>query len=47
MVKSHLWGILNAIIHKATNAIAESFNATIQKIKARACYNEPICQYTV
>ena len=37
MVKSHLWGILNAIIHKATNAIAESFNATIQKIKARAC----------
>lgn len=37
MVKEHLWGILNAIMQKATNAIAESVNATIQKIKARAC----------
>lgn len=37
MVKEHLWGILNAIMHKVTNAIAESINATIQKIKARAC----------
>ncbi|GAB1456024.1 ISL3-like element ISEc53 family transposase [Spirochaetota bacterium] len=37
MVRSHLWGILNAIRLKATNAIAESINATIQKIKARAC----------
>lgn len=37
MVRKHLWGILNAIIHKATNAVAESINATIQKIKARAC----------
>ncbi len=37
MVRSHLWGILNAIMLKATNAIAESINATIQKIKARAC----------
>jgi transposase len=37
MVKTHLWGILNAIQLKATNAIAESVNATIQKIKARAC----------
>jgi transposase len=36
-VKAHLWGILNAIQLKATNAIAESVNATIQKIKARAC----------
>ena len=36
-VKTHLWGILNEIQLKATNAIAESVNATIQKIKARAC----------
>ena len=35
--KTHLWGILNAVQLKATNAIAESVNATIQKIKARAC----------
>jgi transposase len=37
MVKNYLWGILNAIMLKVTNAIAESINATIQKIKARAC----------
>jgi transposase len=37
MVRQHLWGIINAIMHRATNAIAESINATIQKIKARAC----------
>ena len=37
MVRNHLWGILNAIMHRATNAIADSINATIQKIKARAC----------
>jgi transposase len=35
-LKTHLWGILNAIQLKATNAIAESVNATIQKIKTRA-----------
>ena len=37
MVKMQLWGILNAIQLKATNAIAESFNAMIKKIKARDC----------
>lgn len=37
MVRSYLWGILNAIRLKVTNAMAESTNATIQKIKARAC----------
>jgi transposase len=37
MVKNYFWGILNAIMLKVTNAIAESINATIQKIKARAC----------
>lgn len=37
MVRNYLWGILNAVMLKVTNAIAESINATIQKIKARAC----------
>ena len=37
MVRNYLWGILNAIKLKVTNALAESINATIQKIKARAC----------
>jgi transposase len=37
MVKNYLWGILNAIVHRVTNAISESINATIQKVKARAC----------
>jgi transposase len=37
MVRAYLWGILNAIMLRVTNAIAESINATIQKIKARAC----------
>jgi transposase len=37
MVRHYLWGILNAIMQRVTNAIAESINATIQKIKSRAC----------
>jgi len=37
MIRDHLWGILNAIALKATNARAESINAKIQKIKAQAC----------
>jgi transposase len=37
MVRKYLWGILNAIMLRVTNALAESINATIQKIKARAC----------
>lgn len=37
MVRRHLWGILNAVVLQATNAVAESINATIQKIKSRAC----------
>jgi transposase len=36
-IKLHLWGILNAIITGSTNAIGESLNAQIQKIKAMAC----------
>ncbi|MCX7023326.1 MAG: transposase [Spirochaetes bacterium] len=37
MVRSYLWGILNAIMLNVTNAISESINATIQRIKAMAC----------
>lgn len=36
-IRNHLGGIINAIIHKVTNAGAESLNARIQKIKAMAC----------
>jgi transposase len=37
MVRTHLEGILNAVVLKATNAAAESMNARIQRIKAMAC----------
>jgi transposase len=37
MVRKHLWGILNAIIAKATNAKGESMNSRIQKIKSMSC----------
>ena len=37
MVRRYLWGIINAIILRVTNASAESINAKIQKIKAMAC----------
>lgn len=37
MIKTHLWGILNAIIARVSNAKSESMNARIQKIKAMAC----------
>ena len=30
-------GIINAIVLKATNALGESMNAKIQKIKSQAC----------
>jgi len=36
-IRDHLEGILNAIVHDATNAKAESINAKIQRIKRRAC----------
>jgi len=36
-IKTHLWGILNAVVTSSTNAIGESLNARIQKIKAMAC----------
>lgn len=37
MIKKHLWGIINAIVLKQTNATAESINSRIQRIKRRAC----------
>ena len=36
MIKKHLWGILNAIVLKATNASAESINSKIKMIKIRS-----------
>jgi len=37
MVRTHLWGILNAIVHHVTNAHAEGMNSRIQAIKRWAC----------
>ena len=37
MLRQYLWGIVNATRLGATNAKNESVNATIQKLKARAC----------
>jgi transposase len=37
MVEKHLNGIINAIVLMATNALGESMNAKIQKIKSQAC----------
>lgn len=37
MVRAHLGGIINAVVHKVTNAGSESINAQIQRIKRRAC----------
>ena len=36
-LRKHLWGIVNAIVLKATNADLESTNAKIQALKKRAC----------
>jgi len=37
MVKRHLEGIVNAVVLKATNALAESINHRIQRVKRMAC----------
>lgn len=37
MVRKHLDGIVNAVVLRATNALSESMNAKIQRVKARAC----------
>ena len=36
-VRDHLWGIINAVVLRATNAASESINAKIQRIKRMAC----------
>ena len=36
MVKKHLWGILNAVVHNADNAMVESINSRIKTVKIRA-----------
>lgn len=37
MIRKHLRGILNAIVHGVTNASSESVNSKIQRIKRQAC----------
>jgi len=37
VVKRNLWGILNAVVLKVTNATSESLNAKIQWVKKNAC----------
>lgn len=37
MVRDHLWGIINAVVLKATTAISESVNAKVQWVKYTAC----------
>jgi transposase len=37
MIRKYLWGILNAIVHRATNAKTEGINSRIQQIKRMAC----------
>lgn len=36
-IRKYLWGILNAIISGATNALTEGMNSRIQELKRRAC----------
>lgn len=36
-ISEHIWGILNAIVLRATNATSESINAGIQRVKRMAC----------
>jgi len=36
-VRRHLWGIVNAIVLRVTNAGSESLNAKIQRLKKWAC----------
>lgn len=37
MLRQHLWGIVNAIVLRATNAHLEAVNSKIQTLKKRAC----------
>lgn len=37
MIRDHLWGIVNAMALRVTNAASESVNAKVQRIKRAAC----------
>lgn len=37
MIRKHLWGIVNAMTLRTTNAASESINAKVQRIKRAAC----------
>lgn len=37
MIRDHLWGIVNAMALKITNAASESVNSKVQRIKRAAC----------
>lgn len=37
MIRDHLWGIVNAMALRATNAASESVNSKVQRIKRAAC----------
>jgi transposase len=37
MIRDHLWGIVNAMALKITNAASESINSKVQRIKRAAC----------
>jgi transposase len=36
-IEKHLWGIINAIVLRTTNAAAEGMNSRIQRVKRMAC----------
>ena len=36
MIRDHLWGIVNAIILRATNGPAEGINSRIKTVKVRS-----------
>jgi hypothetical protein len=40
-IRKYLWGILNAIMSRATNALAEGMNARIQEIAAGLWLSQP------
>lgn len=37
MIRKHLWGIVNAMVLRTTNAGSESINSKVQKVKRAAC----------
>jgi transposase len=37
MIRDHLWGIVNAMALRVTNAASKSVNSKVQRIKCAAC----------